>query len=379
MFNQSAISKEQVLTVQSNRRVYDVIIQLGVLYHIKGTLEKYGLLKNKILIITDDNVKPLYERVLLEQLNTHNGASKVYSFSIKPGAVSKSFDIAKDIYSFLLENQFYKDSLIISLGGGIVGDLAGFIAATFYRGVNFVQIPTSLLAQVDSSIGGKVAIHFNRVTNALGYYYPPQLSIIDPLVLNTLPEREFSNGMAELVKAAFINDEPFFRQLYKMNIAELSNNLFDIIVQAVKIKKNLVEIDEFEKKERLALNFGHTLAHALESLTNYSTYLHGEAVAIGCIFASRISESTQRLPSDETHKLKSTFEKFNLPTQITLSTVPSKTKNELIDSLCQLMFYDKKIKSGHLKLVCPENVGSCYFEINPSTNLVKSTISQMIK
>jgi 3-dehydroquinate synthase len=366
----------EVLTVTSRRKKYKIFFGENVLNNLREILEDQSLLRKKILLITDDNVKKYY----LDQVSKQFISSDILflHYSIQPGGKNKSLDSAMKIYEVLIQNSFNRDDLIIALGGGVIGDLAGFVAASYYRGIKFVQIPTTLLSQVDSSIGGKVAVHFQKVTNALGFFYPPDLCLIDPSLLKTLPKREFNNGVAEIIKAAFVQDPDLFLTLESLNLQQLNNeNLNKIILQSVTLKKKLVEIDEMEKGPRLCLNFGHTLAHALESLSNHSLLLHGEAVSIGCVFECFISEYKHGFFKKNTDRLLRVLEKYDLPTLINTELYSAKTLDDLTESIIQLMRFDKKVSQGKIRFILPLDIGSYVIEEVEDISLMKKLLHKM--
>ncbi|SFJ77474.1 3-dehydroquinate synthase [Thermoflavimicrobium dichotomicum] len=364
------------LTICSRKKIYKIFFGENILNNLREILEDNSLLRKKILLITDDNVKQYY----LDQVSSQfiNSDILFLHYSIKPGGKNKSLDNAMKIYQILIKHSFYKDDLIIALGGGVIGDLAGFVAASYYRGIKFVQIPTTLLSQVDSSIGGKVAVHFQKITNAIGFFYPPDLCLIDPSLLKTLPKREFNNGMAEIIKAAFVQDPDLFLALESMNLKQFDSKTFNyIILQSVKLKKKLVEIDEMEKGPRLCLNFGHTLAHALESLTNHSLLLHGEAVSIGCVFECFISEYKHGFFKENTNRLIRVLKKYNLPTVIDTELYSAKTLDDLTESIIRFMKFDKKVSQGRIRFILPLNVGSFVIEEVEDISLIKKLLYKM--
>ncbi len=303
----------------------------------------------KILVISDGNTYHHYYH-LVENILISMGF-KVYSAVITPGESSKNFRCAQMLYSKALEANLGRESTIIALGGGVVGDLAGFVAATYMRGIGFIQLPTSLLAQVDSSIGGKVAINHPLAKNIIGAFYQPSMVFINPNTLTTLPPRELATGMAELIKHGFIADRNFIiwleenlEALLALDIDILSYALF----RSCSIKVGIVEKDEKETGIRAYLNFGHTIGHAIESATGYSIYTHGEAIALGMVYESKIAMNMGLVDVDYVKNLSAMLKKVGLPTQLSSPDW---------DSIIEKMAYDKKNVGGHIIFILPTGYG----------------------
>ncbi len=265
---------------------------------------------------------------------------------------SKSLTEFSRLHDALLEAKFNRSSTIIALGGGVVGDLSGFVAATLHRGCNFVQIPTSLLAQVDSSVGGKTAINHSSGKNLIGSFYQPKVVLIDPQTLKTLDSRQFSAGMAEVIKYAFIEDSDFLLWLEenKKAISDFELPVLEqMIAHCCRIKAAVVSADEKEKGQRVLLNFGHTFGHALENISGYGVLLHGEAVSIGMLLAAKLSVTHNLMESQFLQRLEQLLVHFNLPT-----TIPNNLDaKELLAS----MYRDKKNLSNNLQLILPHGPG----------------------
>lgn len=277
----------KTIEVNLGYKQYSCLIEEGIF----NKIYQYVDFAKETVIITDDNVYKLY-------LQNFNQAQII---SITPGEQSKSLATYEYIINKLINNNYSRNLQIIAIGGGVVGDLAGFIASTYLRGVKYIQVPTTLLSQIDSSIGGKVAINFHDVKNVLGTFYHPDLVLIDPLFLQTLPKRHFNNGISELIKYALIKDDDLFEKLYNLE----SLNLTEIIYRALMIKKELVEADERDQNVRHLLNFGHTIGHAIESYYNFEKYLHGEAVAIGMAMITKHQSFYKEITN--------LLQKYNLP------------------------------------------------------------------
>ncbi len=264
-----------LFTIHSRQRDYDVVIETGLLSRLK----EYCQANTVYVIVTDSGVPSGY----VDQVKQAFGDPLVLRF--EQGEESKSLATYEHIIERLIRANVKKDAILIALGGGVVGDLCGFVASTYLRGVEYIQIPTTLLSQIDSSVGGKVAVNTRLAKNIIGQIYPPKLVLIDPATLSTLSPRQFSNGMAEMIKIAATADAELFE---KIRSKAVLNDLEAAIARAVELKKHYVEADEFDQSVRQYLNFGHTFGHAIETYYRYEKYLHGEAVAIGMVrIASR--------------------------------------------------------------------------------------------
>ncbi len=291
-------------------RSYSIYIGEGLLDNLTSYLERYSLTED-LFIITDENVYSLYHTRLNEKLLDF--AHK--TFRVPAGEQSKSLDTANYLYTKLLEHNATRHSVIMAFGGGVVGDLAGFVAATFMRGIKFVQVPTTILSQVDSSVGGKVGINHKLGKNLIGSFYQPAFVLIDPLVLRTLPTREIYAGLAEVLKYSFINDKALFDLLddHLTEITGLTNIplLEQVLTTCCSIKARIVEQDEKESGIRATLNFGHTIGHGLEAATHYNTFLHGEAVLHGMRGAIHLSTLENLLPMSEAKRMLSLIDKLD--------------------------------------------------------------------
>ena len=306
------MKKIDVKLIKTVDNSYPILIEQYIFSQIPEFLKnKYK--SEKILIVSDSNVTPLYAETLYHTLK--KSSFNTYLFSIPAGERYKNLNTKTDIENYMFENNFTRDSLIIALGGGVVGDISGFVAATFNRGIPYIQIPTTIVAQVDSSIGGKTAIDVPHGKNLIGAFYQPTMVIIDPEVLKTLPENEYISGMAEVIKHAIIYDVNLFKIL-KENLTHIKQRnlpiLSEIIARNCEIKKSVVEQDEKEMNLRKILNFGHTIGHAIEKLLNYQS-LHGECVALGMIAESQISSKMGYLPEKDYIEIKDLIHKINLP------------------------------------------------------------------
>lgn len=345
----------QKITVSLEKNSYEIYLQEGLLARVSELLpEKYC--QGKLAIITDSNVAPLYLERLVKQFSGEPG--KVIQIVIPAGETSKRLEVAGEIYEQLAKTKFSRSDLIIALGGGVVGDLAGFVAATYMRGVKFLQIPTSLLAQVDSSIGGKVAVDIPSGKNLVGTFYQPLAVYIDPELLQTLSDRFFFDGLAEVIKYACIKDLKLFEKLQvctdRINIQK---EISGIIVQCLQIKRYYVQLDEFDTGERMFLNFGHTIGHALEKCFNFEKYTHGEAVAIGMLLITQSSEALGLTALGTTLKLRKLLEQYHLPITYQQSL---DNKDEFTQQLLAAIAVDKKNFQQQLNLVLLKEIGQSF-------------------
>lgn len=323
---------------------YTIYIENGLLHHVDKIIAQVYK-AGKIAIISDDNVFPLYGSLIMDKLSPFY---EVTAIVIPHGEQSKRFDILPEIYSQLLDAHLTRTDLIIALGGGVIGDLAGFVASSYLRGIKFIQIPTSLLAQVDSSVGGKVAVDLPQGKNLVGAFKHPLQVIIDPDTLKTLPHRYLVDGMGEVIKYGCIKDRSLFEQLMTYNgYDELLKDMTLIIDNCVDIKRDVVEKDLYDFGDRLCLNFGHTIGHAVEQYYHYGTYSHGEAVAIGMVAITRLSEAKGITPEGTCDKLITLLKKYELP-------VSAGVKSE---ALLKAIANDKKNINAMMSYVMMTRIG----------------------
>ncbi|ADL07140.1 3-dehydroquinate synthase [Thermosediminibacter oceani] len=343
------------LTVELGARSYLIHIGPGNLDEI-GKILRALIGPEKILVITDENVRDLYAGRVLESLK--EAGFDAHIAVIPPGEPSKTLKEAERLYIKALDYGLDRNSAIIALGGGVVGDLAGFVAATYMRGIRYVQVPTSLLAQVDSSVGGKVAVNLKLAKNIVGAFHQPVAVIIDPLTLKTLPDREFREGLAEVIKYGIIWDGDFYEWLEK-NVTILrqgGEKLIYAIKKSCAIKAAVVSLDERDEGTRMLLNYGHTVGHALESLLGYGALLHGEAVAAGMIIEAAIALEIGLLGRRDYERIVT----------ILKQAVPVKIPGPVDTSdLIEAMARDKKNKGRRVAFVLPEKPGRAglYYDI----------------
>ena len=320
-------------------REYDVLVERGLLDRA-GELLREVSAPGMAAIVSDDTVYALYGERTVKALE--KAGYRVHSFTFPAGEGSKNLSTYADVLHFLGEHRFSRSDVVVALGGGVVGDLAGFAAATYLRGMDFIQIPTTLLAQVDSSVGGKTAIDLKGGKNLVGAFKQPVCVLCDPDTLRTLPNATFSDGMGEVVKYGMIRDAKLFELLAAHNQETIFSVLEDVICTCISIKRDVVEADEFDTGERMILNYGHTLGHAIEGYYHYETYSHGSAVAIGmCLIAEKTCTPEQ------TAALKACLQAYHLPTSV---PVP-------ISDLLPFCGVDKKRAGNQLRYIVCETPG----------------------
>ena len=337
------------VTVDLGPRSYDILIGPGLLAELGALCKRLGLGGN-CMVVSDSNVDPLYGEPARRSLKQAGfGTSRAV---IPCGEESKSLEFLFEVYEIAVEKGMDRKSFFVALGGGVVGDLAGFAAATFLRGVKYVQAPTSLLAMVDSSVGGKTGVNLPAGKNLVGAFHQPSLVIADTDTLKTLAPREYVSGLAEVVKYGVIRDTGFFSQLESGRDRLLSRDADfpqSVIGRCCKIKADVVQLDERESGLRAILNFGHTLGHAHEKVTGYGLYLHGEAISIGMAFAARLSSQLKDFPSAEADRVVALLGGLGLPV---------KAPDCDWAAIREAMAVDKKSVGGSLRFVLAERIGS---------------------
>lgn len=306
----------------------------------------------KLAIVTDENLNSIYgERV---KKNLEKDGFEVKLIVVAAGEKSKSFGVLQELYNGFLDFKLTRSDLIIAFGGGVVGDLCGFAASTFLRGVPFVQVPTSLLAQIDSSVGGKVAIDLERGKNLVGSFYHPEFVLIDTELLKTLDKRFLWDGMAEVIKYGCISSKELFSRLMEFkDEEELLNNIDEIVFKCCDIKRKVVQEDEKDKGLRMILNFGHTIGHGIEKYFDYSKYTHGEAVAMGMYMITKNSEELGITQLGTSNKIKEILSKYNL--EYNLDNIDMK---EIVESTT----LDKKNIGNKMNLILLEEIGASFIK-----------------
>ena len=362
-----AEQNRRVVRVELGEQSYDIRIGYRLESEIRDFVGKAGF-SDRALIVTDGNVGPLYGG-RLQKLLMEAGLPRAEVFTVQAGEPSKSLGVAEQIYTRCIELGMDRKSPIFALGGGVVGDLAGFIAATYMRGVPFVQLPTSLLAQVDSSVGGKVAVNHALGKNLIGAFYQPRAVFMDLSLTDSLPPREISTGLGEVVKYGLIYDEEFFSFLEQHVDSILALEpaaLTHIIARSCEIKAAVVSEDEKEAGLRRILNFGHTIGHAIEKETGYARYNHGEAVAIGMVGAVRLSISQGLLPEEVLPRTEKLLQALNLPIRAEGCTV---------DKMYEDIFHDKKTVGGKVTWVLIAAVGKTVCKSDVSEKDVREAMA----
>ena len=333
-----------------DERAYSILINPGLLGQLGNECRKIGL-GHRCAILTDTHVAALYARKA--ELSLRSAGFEPVTITVPAGEKSKSLHQAGACFDALASARLERKSFIVALGGGVVGDLAGFLAATYLRGIAFVQVPTTLLAQVDSSVGGKVGINLPAGKNLVGAFYQPRLVLCDLATLGSLPNREFCAGLAEIIKYGIIYDANLFRFIEKELDSLLRRNLpilSKIVSRCCSIKSEVVTQDETESGLRAILNFGHTIGHGLEAISGYGKFLHGEAISIGQVAAAKISAQYAGLPKSEAGRIQNLFQRAGLPTQIRLN-------RSQWQRLLAAMRLDKKVSGGELKFVLAQRIG----------------------
>lgn len=341
----------RVVHVDLGSKSYDIEIERGLLPHVGCRIKTLLPKAEKIAIITDSHVGPLYASLLQESLEKEGLAVTVLTFTA--GEERKNLKTLGSLYGGLAEAGLTRSDAVIALGGGVTGDMGGLAAATFLRGIAFVQIPTSLLATVDSSVGGKVAIDLSGGKNLVGAFYQPKAVFIDPDILKTLPVRYLHDGLAEVIKYGCIMDKDLFMRLEKIeNDAELLACADGIIETCCNIKARIVEHDEFDTGERMLLNFGHTLGHAVEKTFRFDKYSHGEGVGIGMVLLTRQSEKLGLTEPGTADRIAALLQKFQLPVDVQMRQ----------EEFLQAIALDKKKRGSNLTLVLLKGIGESFLQ-----------------
>ena len=358
----------RIVKVPLGSRSYDIKISTGLLARVGRECARLGL-SRRCVIISDRNVAPRYGKAVQDALAKAGFAAGL--ITLPAGETAKSLKTLAACYDQLAAQRLERKSFIIALGGGVVGDLAGFVAATYLRGLPFVQVPTTLLAQVDSSVGGKVGLNLKTGKNLVGAFHQPRLVLCDLGALASLPVREYRAGLAEVIKYGIIYDARLFEQLER-DLPKLlrrdSRALGAVVARCCEIKADVVRQDETESGLRAILNFGHTIGHALEAISHYGKYLHGEAIAIGQVAAAKLSAQLLRLPQPEVARIERLFQRAGLPTEANLNA-PARQK------LLAAMRLDKKVSDGEVKFVLARRIGAVEFGHDVPTSVIDQTLN----
>ncbi len=349
-------------------RSYNILIDKGSLANLGGEMSQLSLGK-KVLLVSNPEIFDYYGQIAVNSLE--KAGFVVFTHLIPAGENYKTLDLIAQVYDSALVHRLERSSTMVALGGGVIGDMTGFAAATWLRGINFVQVPTTLLAMVDASIGGKTGVNHPQGKNLIGAFYQPKLVLIDPSVLKTLPVREFRAGMAEVIKYGVIWDADLFQQLEDSdNLASFSqidgDLLQTIITKSCQAKADVVSKDEKEAGLRAILNYGHTIAHGIESLTGYTSVNHGEAVAMGMVAAGAIAVKLGMWTAGENQRQTDLIEKAALETHI-----PPLNADEMVNALTA----DKKVKDGQVRFILPTAIGQVTISDRVTPTLVREVLS----
>ncbi len=354
--------------VPLGNRSYDIKIAPGLIDRFGRECARLKL-GTRCAIITDTNVGKRYAKAVFNSLATAGFSPSL--IIVQPGEPAKSLKTVQSCYDQLAVHRLERKSFIVALGGGVVGDLAGFLAATYLRGIAFVQAPTTLLAQVDSSVGGKVGVNLNAGKNLVGAFYQPRLVACDLDTLKTLPEREFRAGLAEVIKYGIVYDAKLFTQIegdFPKLLKREPKMLATVIARCCEIKAEVVGKDETEGGPRAILNFGHTIGHAIEAVSGYGRFLHGEAIAIGQVVVAKISNSVLGLPERDLERIIRLFRRAGLPTSVRLRAGQG-------PKLFAAMRLDKKVSGGEIKFVLARKIGRVEFGHKVPAAVIEQTLN----
>ena len=358
----------QRLTInQNNKPIYDIVYEHDFA-RLAEELAAFDIAQKKLCIVTDSKVNGLYADEVCGALK--DKCQKIIVYAFPNGEENKNLDTVKDIYTFLIQNKFDRKDMLLALGGGVVGDTTGFVAATYLRGIDFVQIPTTLLAQVDSSIGGKTGVDFDQYKNMVGAFYMPKLVYMNIATLKTLDDKQYYSGMAEVLKHGLIKNAGYYEwvidSMYEIHEREL-DVLEEMVLRSCTCKKLVVEKDPTEKGERAILNFGHTIGHAIEKYKNFEL-MHGECVALGCVAAAYISWKRNLLSKEEYYEIRDMFVPFNLP--ISIDKIDPEKIYELTTS-------DKKTEGDHIKFILLKKVGKAIIDTTVTKEEILAGINEI--
>ena len=359
----------RIVPVRLDARSYSIKIDAGLLARLGPDCARLTAARRAV-IITDANVGP--QLALAAEQSLRDAGFDPLVITLPAGETAKTLRSVQKCYDELAAHRLERKSLVIALGGGVVGDLAGFVAATYLRGVPFVQVPTTLLSQVDSSVGGKVGVNLPAGKNLVGAFYQPRLVLCDLDSLKTLPPRQLASGLAEVIKYGIIYDAAFFAQLerYLPKLTALEPRFLSaVIARCCEIKAEVVGQDETESGLRAILNFGHTLGHAIENSSGYGRYLHGEAIAIGQVLAAKISVRQHGLAEAEAARIRQLFVRAGLPVTIKLSRARR-------EKLFAAMRLDKKVSGGQVTFVLAKSIGAVDYGCRVSPEVLEAVLAE---
>jgi len=358
----------RVVKVSLGNRSYKILIDGGLLARLGEECARLQL-GRRCAIISDTNVAPRFAKAAERSLA--RAGFETVLLAVPAGETAKSLKTVESCYDGLAQHRLERNSFIVALGGGVVGDLAGFVAATYLRGIPFVQVPTTLLAQVDSSVGGKTGVNLKAGKNLVGAFHQPRLVLCDLDTLRELPPREFRAGLAEVIKYGIIRDAALFKRL-ELELPQLlqrrAETLATVIARCCQIKADVVGQDETEGGMRAILNFGHTIGNALENISGYGKYLHGEAIAIGQAAAAKLSHNLVGLPPGDVERITGLFQRAGLPIGVKLGRAQ-------LAKLLAAMQLDKKVSGGEVKFVLARRIGHVEFGQRAPLDLIAETLS----
>jgi 3-dehydroquinate synthase len=360
-----AVNNAQYLVVSLGDRSYPILIGSAILDNLPSLLEKVSS-RARIAVITDTHVGPLYGQQVQQVISSAGYTVKVYSFPA--GETEKNLHTVEALCGQLLADHYDRTSAIVALGGGVVGDLAGFVAAVYMRGIPYFQIPTTIVGQVDSSVGGKTGVNHALAKNSIGAFHQPLGVLIDLALLQTLPDNEYRAGLAEVIKHGMIADPDLFLYMEKQASAILAHDWESLqypVRRSCEIKAGIVAQDERESGIRAYLNYGHTFGHAIETVTHYRRFLHGEAVAIGMCAAAYLAHRLGMIDQSLVERQEQCIQNYGLPTA--WSDLP-------IDETLEVMYKDKKARGGTLRLVLPLGLGSVCVRDDVPIDLVREAL-----
>ncbi len=358
---------ERLPILMNKKPCYDIVFSKGF-EELPEELKAFDVAERKICIVTDSNVDELYGEQVLNLLQ--NSCAKAVKYAFPAGEESKNLDTVKEVYKFLIEEKIDRKDMLVALGGGVVGDLTGFTAATYLRGIDFIQIPTTLLAQADSSIGGKTGVDFDGYKNMVGAFKMPRLVYMNISVLATLEDRQFFSGFAEIMKHGIIKDSIYYEWLIE-NMYEICerdpDTLLEMVQRSCNVKKLVVEKDPTEQGDRALLNLGHTIGHAIEKAKNFTLY-HGECVALGTVAAAYISWKKELLSMEEYYEIRDMFVPFYLP--ISVDGIDAQEILKLTKS-------DKKMESGKIKFILLKKIGKAVIDTTVTDEEILAAIEEI--
>jgi len=351
------------VAVELGPRSYQVQVGSGLLASLGEQISPLGLGK-KCAIVTDSNVGPLYGEIVQSSLKAAGFEPQI--ITVPAGEESKCLPVASDVCELMIAHRMDRNSFVVALGGGVIGDLAGFVASIYYRGIPFVQIPTTIVSQVDSAVGGKTGVNAVGGKNLIGAFHQPRIVLADVATLASLPIRELNEGFAEIIKHAIIRDRAMMESLASLDI----NDLSPLIARNVEIKAAIVSEDEFETKGlRALLNFGHTVGHGIENAAGYGTYFHGEAISLGIIAAAHLSMEKAQLPAEDFAMILRQLERFKLPTKLPASIETEAIMNSLLK--------DKKFAQGSVRFVLTPRIGEAFVSKEVTLEDIRGAIEKL--